>query len=168
MKTNAMLDVLQIEVDQADRGHRDALQRCMESRCSEDEVKQLDQRLRRARARLQSEKERLGVAPARRSLTAIHREVRTRLLAGEDLSSENFAAVRSHDGLELDLRVSVQGKKFILTDAAKDWSVTSPIVTAKRSAAATTRATDVREVERTLVRAGVPACAWRARSPRPN
>ncbi len=168
MKTNATLDMLQIEVDQADRAHQDALHRCMGNCCSEGEVKQLDQRLRRARARLQSDKERLGVAPARRTLTAIHHEIRARILAGEDLSNETFAAVRTHDGLELDLHVSVQGKKFTLTDAAKDWSVTSTIVTAKRSAASTKRAADVREVERTLVRAGVPPCAWRARSSRPN
>lgn len=136
-------------------------------RDSGGEVKQLDPRLRPVRARLPSEKGRLGVA-ARRNLTAVSREVRARLQAGEDLSSETFAAVRSHDGLELDLRVTVQGKQFTMADAAKDWSSTKPIVPSKRSAASAKYAADVREVERTLVRAGLPPCAWRARQTPPN
>jgi hypothetical protein len=67
----------------------------------------------------------------RRPIAVVMREIRARLAAGEDLSAEVFPMVRSHDGLELDVRATVQGKKLILTDAAKDWEAIGPLVTAK-------------------------------------
>lgn len=67
----------------------------------------------------------------RRPITVVMREIRARLSAAEDLSAEVFPMVRSHDGLELDVRVTVQGKKLILTDAARDWQSTGPLVTSK-------------------------------------
>ncbi len=66
-------------------------------------------------------------------LEPLTRAIRARLAAGETLAAETFLAVRSHDGLELNLRVTVHGKLLTLADAAKNWQWTGPLVVARRS-----------------------------------
>lgn len=69
----------------------------------------------------------------RMPLEPLTRAIRARLAAGETLAAETFLAVRSHDGLELNLRVTVHGKLLTLADAAKNWQWTGPLVVARRS-----------------------------------
>ena len=62
----------------------------------------------------------------RPSLTTVTRELRAKLAAGDDPSGQVVPTHREHDGLELDVTVSVQGKKLTLADAARNWQWTGP------------------------------------------
>lgn len=101
----------------------------------------------------------------RRSPEAVTREIRERLLAGEDLTKETFATIRAHDRLELEVRVVYEAgcTTFTLVDLDKNWAWSGPVRVPQRSEVSKTRSRDVRQAEDALRRGGQHPCSWRAR-----
>ena len=97
-------------------------------------------------------------------MEAVTREIRERLLAGENLTKETFTTIRAHDRLELDVRVVYGGgTSFTLVDLDKNWAWSGPVLVPQKTEASKKRSRDVRQAEDSLRRGCQHPCSWRAR-----
>ena len=91
---------------------------------------------------------------------AATRDMRARILAGKQIDRYHWVVQTPAHGVEEWWITSVNGSRFTVQMGSRaEW--TGPVRLSKRSEASRARATEIRKMQRDLVRSGLPPCSWR-------